>query len=317
MSSPIRIIALATLALAEVFAISAVAQDGIRVNQEPTSITVLWGKEPLLRYQTTPNPGKPYVHSLFSPAGVNVLCDAPADHKHHHGLMFAVAVDGVDFWSETPQCGKQVDCGARPEARAGRTPVKKLDDLTSGVVLQELEWTAPDGTILLSERRTVQVGRMPEGPATLVVWRAKLETPRGKERVKLSGSPYFGLGMRFVASMDKGGRLFNADGKTGVAGTNNARSAWCAYAAKAEGKPVTVAMFDLAGNPRYPATWFTMDQGFAYLAATLNLNKEPLVLDSGKPLELGYAVAVWDGTVDAAAVGKLYKQVLGGAKAAE
>ncbi|MCR4411519.1 MAG: PmoA family protein [Thermoguttaceae bacterium] len=313
---PTRIVAVAAVALLAP-AVSALAQDGIHVNQEPSSITVLWGKEPLLRYQTAPNPGKPYVHSLFSPAGVNVLRDSPADHKHHHGLMFAVAVDGVDFWSETPQCGKQMDCGARPEARGGRTPVKKLDDLTSGVVVQELEWTAPDGKVLLNERRTVQAGRLPEGPATLVVWRAKLEAPKGKASVTLSGSPYFGLGMRFVASMDQGGRFFNADGKTGVAGTNDARSAWCAYAANADGKPVTVAMFDLPGNPRHPARWFTMDQGFAYLAATLNLNKEPLVIESVKPMELGYAVAVWDGTVDATAVGKLYQQVLGGAKAAE
>ncbi len=299
------------------FAVSAMAQDGIHVDQQPTSITVLWGNEPVLRYQTAPNPGKPYVHSLWSPAGVNVLRDSPADHKHHHGLMFAVAVDGVDFWSESPQCGKQMDCKARPEARSGRTPVKKPDDLTSGMVVQELEWTSPDGKVLLHETRTVQAGRLPDGPATLVVWRAKLEAAEGKPSVQLSGSPYFGLGMRFVESMDQGGRFFNADGKTGVAGTNDARSAWCAYAARADGKAVTVAMFDLPGNPRYPATWFTMDQGFAYLAATLNLSKEPLVVASGKPLELGYAVAVWDGAVDAAVVGRLSQQVLGGAKAAK
>ncbi len=310
MSFRTRIIVLASLALAGLVAAPTLAQDGINVNQQPTAITILWGKEPLLRYQTAPNPGKPYVHSLFSPAGVNVLRDSPADHKHHHGLMFAVAVDGVDFWSENPQCGKQMDCGARPEARGGRTPVKKLDDLTAGIVIQELEWTAPGGKVLLNETRTVQAGRLPDGPATLVVWRAKLEPPQGKESVKLSGSPYFGLGMRFVESMDRGGRFFNADGKTAVAGTNNVRSDWCAYAASADGKPVTVAMFDLPGNPRHPATWFTMDQGFAYVAATMNLNKEPLVIASGKPLELRYAVAVWDGAADPATVGKLYRQVL-------
>jgi hypothetical protein len=114
--------------------------------------------------------------------------------------------------------------------------------------------------------------------------------------------------MRFVASMDKEGTLFNADGKTGVAGTNNVRSAWCAYSAAAEGKPVTVAMISAASNPR-PATWFTMDQGFAYVSATLNLNKEPLVIEAGKPLALRYAVAAWDGKADAAAVDKLAQRL--------
>ena len=30
-------------------------------------------------------------------------CSAPRfapDHKHHHGLMFALSVDGVNFWEE-------------------------------------------------------------------------------------------------------------------------------------------------------------------------------------------------------------------------
>ena len=43
---------------------------------------------------------KPYADQLFSPAGVQVLRDSPLDHKHHHGLMYALAVDGVNFWEE-------------------------------------------------------------------------------------------------------------------------------------------------------------------------------------------------------------------------
>jgi hypothetical protein len=140
--------------------------------------------------------------------------------------------------------------------------------------------------------------------ATLVTWQAQLETA-GKDSVRLTGSTYFGLGMRFVRSMDVGGQFVNADGKTGVSGTNAARSAWCAYSALADGKPVTVAMFDAPANPRHPATWFTMDQGFAYLAATLDLSRQPLVIEPGKPLKLCYRVAVWDGKTEAAKIAAL------------
>ncbi|MFH1923662.1 MAG: DUF6807 family protein, partial [Planctomycetota bacterium] len=125
----------------------------------------------------------------------------------------------------------------------------------------------------------------------------------------LSATTYFGQGNRLVHSMDKGGRLQNADGNHAEERTNNARSAWCAYSAAADGKPVTVAMFDCPANPRYPATWFTMDSAFAYLAATLNLSKEPLVIESGEPLELRYAVALWDGHVDSERIEKLYRQL--------
>ncbi len=43
---------------------------------------------------------KPYVDQLLSPAGVQVLRDSPSDHKHHHGLMYALEVDKVNFWEE-------------------------------------------------------------------------------------------------------------------------------------------------------------------------------------------------------------------------
>lgn len=127
----------------------------------------------------------------------------------------------------------------------------------------------------------------------------------------LSGSAYYGLGARFLVSMDSGGEFVNAEGKTGVEGTNDARSRWCAYRAKADGKPVTIVMFDHPDNPRHPATWFVMNKPFAYLSATLNLHKESLKLTADHPaLELRYGVAVWDGAPDAEQIEKLYRRWL-------
>ena len=50
-------------------------------------------------------PMKPCVDQVGSrrPA-MQVLRDSPPDHKHHHALMFAVAVDGANFWEENPRC---------------------------------------------------------------------------------------------------------------------------------------------------------------------------------------------------------------------
>jgi len=247
-------------------------------------------------------PFKPYVRELFTPAGVNILRDSPADHKHHHGLMFAVAVNGTDFWSENENCGRQ-------EIEVGRVRgTRPQHDPAHGVCDYVILWSTPQKEVVLVERRTIRAMRTGEPAATLLCWQAQLAAPHEKQPATLSGSTYFGLGMRFVPSMDTGGRFFNSDGKAGVEGTNDARSAWCAYAAAADGKPVTVAMFDSPKNARHPATWFTMDQGFAYLSATLNLSKEPLVIEPGKPLDLRYGVAVWDGHVEPATVEKLYRQ---------
>jgi hypothetical protein len=175
---------------------------------------------------------------------------------------------------------------------------------------QQIDWISPASEEpLLKERRTIDVCRMPDAEATVVIWRCRPEPPGKDKPATISGSPYFGLGMRFVQSMDRGGHFRNADGKTGVDGTNAVRSGWCAYSAAADGKPVTVAMFDHPDNPRHPATWFTMDSPFAYLAATLNLDDQPLAIPPEKPLELQYAVAVWDGRVEAERIEKLYRQL--------
>ena len=70
---------------------------------------------------------------------------------------------------------------------------------------------------------------------------------------------------------------------------------------------LTVAMFDHPGNPRRPATWFTMAKPFAYLSATLNLHREPLKVTADNPLVLTYAVALWDSHVEADRINRLYQ----------
>jgi hypothetical protein len=270
-------------------ALPARAQESLGIVREAGRIAVASGERPLLEYQFAPRPKKPYVGGLYSPKGVQVLRDAPHDHLHHHSLMFAVAVDGVDFWSENERCGSQRD------RSVGKTATYQKGGLDWAAFTHQIDWMAPGSEQpMLNESRRIDACRLPKGGPTLLVWRTRLEVPPGNTAATLTGSAYFGLGARFVESMDTGGKFQNADGKQGVAGTNDARSGWCAYSATADGQPVTVAMFDFPANPRHPATWFTMDTPFAYLAATLNLSKEPLVIESGQPLELQYAVALWD-----------------------
>ena len=76
---------------------------------------------PVMTYRFAGAP-KPYVKELFTPAGVQVLLDSPADHIHHRGLMFAVAIDGVNFWEESTTSGRQVSQVAQPWPVEGKQP---------------------------------------------------------------------------------------------------------------------------------------------------------------------------------------------------
>ena len=71
-----------------------------------TTLSASAGGRPLLLYRkSSPTAMKPYIQELYTPGGVQVLRDSVPDHKHHHGMMFAVAADGVDFWEERRRGG--------------------------------------------------------------------------------------------------------------------------------------------------------------------------------------------------------------------
>jgi len=292
-----------------VVAVCAVAFSGLAAAQDTQGVRtdesrIYLGRpnhEPSLVYRFAQVPYKPYIEILRSPAGVNVLRDAPADHLHHHGLMFATRVDGINFWEERDNPGAERHRGP-VEARG----IGAARQILSGTI----DWVdTRDNKPLLIEDRSIELYNDGDLDATVATWQSRFSLPEGKAEATVTGTNYNGLGMRFVESMDKGGRFFNADGKTAVAGTNDVQSKWTAYTAQAEGKPVTVAVFNHPDNPRSPARWFTMDEGFAYLAATLNLDDEPLVITI--PVTLRYGIAVWDGEATPDRVDKVYDRWLG------
>ena len=292
------------LAAAVSFAGRSVTRETLSVSVEPEDkgVALEVDGQVLARYWHKDVPYKPYVQELNSPAGINVLRDNVPDHLHHHALMYAIAVDGVNFWEEQKAPGVQKSLDVGDVVRVGKVR-------TAGIQ-ENLDWINPrTNEILLKERREIQVGPMKSEGATLLTWDSKLSVPPGRDSATLTGSHYFGLGMRFVKSMDAIGEFCNADGKEGKIYRGEerlVRSNWCAYSAAVDGKPVTVAMFGDSSNPRHPTTWFTMAKPFAYVSATLNLHAEPLQIAVGKPLELRYGVAVWDGYVKAAAIQRLY-----------
>jgi len=242
-------------------------------------------------WQKTPNPNKPYIAQLFAPGEnpVPLLGDSPADHFHHHGLMFALTVDDTDFWAE------------KDIKNAGRQEVVEPAGAPSGDGSQRLRWLATDGTPLLDESRRVRVRVEGRGADAVhwLDWESTLTPAAGRESVRLSGSHYFGLGMRFLPGWSRKGEFIWADPATppAVGGEKVTAGDWCAVRNTIEGRPFTVLMLAHPANPR-PGEWFTMSKPFCYLSATLNLTKEPFTLAKGKSWTLRYSLAVLSTPVD-------------------
>ena len=271
----------------------------------------------LAQYRSAPVPFaahaalKPYIETLKTPSGKNILRASPHDHLHHHALMYALKVGDTNFWEElVPNAGKQmtndVQYIAVANSPTGRPTVKS-----------EINWRSNTQSLLLETREISVTDRntVSERPdAVLLDWQSTLRAPEETVLGGAGSGHYYGLGMRFVQEMDKGGRFFNStgtnDGEIVRGDERLTRCRWMGYTAKVDGEPVTVAVFDHPSNP-VPMTVFTMGDGggaFAYMSATMNMHREPIRLAAGQTFAVKYRVVVWDGEVPPEVVEERYRE---------
>lgn len=268
--------------------------------QSPPGVGVLRSKglltfaehgQPLLVYNHSAMTHKPYVQMLCTPSGVNVLRDQVADHLHHHGLMLAWSVNGVNFWEESSGCGYQSPGSPAYGVRSEQTGARYR-------LSHESRWLDAEKTnTMLTEQRLLTTRLTSKSRAAVTTWTSVFSVPSGQDSLRISGRHFDGLGMRFVESMDSAAEFVYSTGQPGPVFRGEERlteADWCACRAVADGKPVTVAMFNDPANPR-PATWFTMSQPFAYLSATMRLHETPIQLQPGRDMTLRFGIALWDG----------------------
>jgi hypothetical protein len=247
---------------------------------------------------------KPYLKSLVGEGGVELIRDEPAGHEHHHGLMLAVGVDDVDFWGEryAEVPGREVErssltFGVRAsQASELEIPIGDRDGFG-----ESIEWLDPrDASVRLVEHRTLDLAARSQNEPWLFTWTSRLVAPESRERVRLWGRAYFGLGLRLAEPFDRVARFTHSDARSGATQSEVVRGderltagRWCAVQAEVAGRARTLALFASPANAR-AARFFTMAEPFAYLSATLDLAREPLEIERGAPLELTWALAVWD-----------------------
>jgi hypothetical protein len=226
-------------------------------------------------------------------------------------MMYAIRVEDADFWAEDASHFDPVGGGGatlvgwqvpRPggSARVIETPLGR-----DVVIRDQIDWLAGGVRPLLVEDRKLTLHVIDESLCcTLLTWQCRLETAPGVDSANLWGTHYNGLGMRLIAEFDGQGEMMVPHNESGdiVRGAEQLYTGpWCAYVAPFDDRQVTMVLLDHPENER-AAKWFAMQSPFSYLAATIGLDQEPLVLEQGKTVELRYGVALADGRLNAAQI---------------
>ena len=270
----------------------------IQVNDQSAELTVYFKKRPLMVYTFAANSYKPYVKKLFTLSGQNVLADAPPDHTHHHGMMYGIRVNGINFWEETAASGVQ-----RPvkilKQQVGTNPSGLPRASFTQLIywLDKVDRDISDATwALLVEQRTITLGVDAQTREVAVEWESTFEVGSKAKKVVLTGNFYNGLGLRFPKDFDAVAKHRNSENGPELHARKDidiSKARWNAVTFNFKTNPVTVVVFGLPTNVHGDALFFTMLAPFAYVSATQGLDKEPLEYAPGATFKLTYLVTVY------------------------
>ncbi|HOQ31803.1 MAG TPA: PmoA family protein [Candidatus Hydrogenedens sp.] len=288
------------------FSISVCAESG-NLFMTDEFLSFFNGPRKIADYRYTNVPFKPYIKRFFTPSGLQVLEDAPHDHLHHHGLMFAIAVNDTNYWEESEKSGHQI------HQKFSNINIGEKLPISMSSFVEELAWKSPEKDIpQLTEIRKISSGYWEQENANVILWETQLENPSETEIAKLTGHHYFGLGIRLLTTPLEKVDIITPieDNLENVRGDEYLRnSPWCAIVVKNEIGTFTLLMVDMPDSVRYPARWFSMRMPFVYISATRNLWKEPLEISPRDKVLCKNILVLWDGEKTKEALEKAVEEI--------
>lgn len=257
-------------------------------------LSVIYCGKPLMVYSFGSGQFKPYVKELRTLAGENVLLDAPADHLHHHGLMYAIRVNGTNFWEEVSGAGKERHVSILQQNGAA-------DERGARISFVELvHWLGPpnfastnsEKEAVLVEERTITLLVDKAREEVALRWRSSFQV--GATSAKLHGSAYNGLGLRLPPDWNGAAQHSNSEDLpyTPEHKWDVTPAKWAALSHQGNQFTNMVALFGHPVNPGQ-TRFFSMNNPFAYLSVTQNLEEHPIDLPAGARFDLDYLLLIY------------------------
>jgi hypothetical protein len=279
----------------------------VKFSRDQIDVTVE-GK-PFTTFHYGAESGKPYLSPVRSASGKVVTRLFPMeqvsgesrDHLHHTGLWFSFDdVNGTKLWENDPSYTKP---------GMGRIVVRSAE-WKGEALIAAMEWRDLSGKVLLVENRTMTFPH--DAKVRSIDFQIALtaaqdvtfgDTKEGAFAIRLA-EPF---------TERKGGRMSDADGRTGMAKVWGKRSNWVDYTAEVEGERLGVAMFDHPSNPRHPTYWHARDYGlfalnpFGRAAFDQSQEESHWKLPKGETLTFRWRVVIHPGDAESGHIADLYR----------
>jgi hypothetical protein len=294
---------LANAADAEVTAVVAPGQVGVRIGGEPFAV-----------FNHGAGLAKPYWFPLRAPGGHVVSALAPFDHKHHKGIWIGLeAVRDNNFWGGKYQQQDAVEPLPAKERIANLGVAVTPPDVAPLRLTIDNEWQGEQGHPVVKEQTVVTVL-----PQRLMVFEIRLTAVEAP--VTLVDTKEGFLAVRVAPSMNaKGdGRIVNAAGQTGEEGCWGQQSPWVDYSGPVDGKTAGIALFDHPSNFR-PSRYHVRAYGLFAISpfgegaySKGQAAPAPVTLSPGESIQLKYGLYVHLGDAAQGNVSGAYQTFLSG-----
>lgn len=257
----------------------------LRATLEDDLVEIRVGDSVFTCYKFAPTQKYPYFFPVNGPAtGKSVTTESSQPYPHHHSLFFGCdRVSGGNYWQEGNDRGQIVSRGPKVIESSGQRVV--IED--------RCRWQRPGAPDPFHDERRIVVAA-PSRDLRTIEFTIKL-TAKSDVRIQKTNHALFSARMAPSLSVERGGRLVNANGALKHEGTHGVPSPWCDYSGTNDGTVEGLAILDGPDNRWHPCNWFTRDYGFFSPTPMYWLDADGLRLEEGDSLTLSYLVVVHAG----------------------
>lgn len=260
--------------------------------QDDTSLALLNGTKTMWKLVADPKQPKSYFHPLATINGDVLTAFEPADHPWHRGLWWSWKfINGLNYWEEDRDTKK-----SEGVTELTTCSFKPAPDFSAQAELA-FSYHPPDQAPVMTEIRKLTISKPDADGRYRINWTSEFtagnapvilgRTPIPSEPGGVPYGGYAGLSMR-LPIQPNGWSILNSEGKNNVTDSHGKPARWLDFSSPIGG----VAIIDHPANLRHPSPWYVYDTKPMSYYSPASLFNEPLVLDTGKSLELSYRILI-------------------------